>query len=472
MSQSQSELKAAILSVFGESDSESDSETITPLPTPKITTKSTDLDDNDLFESDEEDSAPPPTQKLSRLQKSSSVSSKKRPRQEGSSKSNRHKLQKKDSISKSGNDELQNDSEDEYDSDGEGVRTKEDDAFIDQDDDDLDLLREYENDNADFRDDRPEYSLPKGRGGSGGLLPTQTTPAVKDDPLSQALADMKKKKHQELSEAQKGELAGNVLHRMDEAYNKDKILYEQEQPAVSKLQILPKVRKMLLNKQMQSTLLDYDLLSVLKAWIEPPSKTSLVGLTVRKEIYDILYFLPCHSEHIKRSGIGKTLVSILQHKHETAANKAKIRSIIEKWKRPIFNKSLDMRSMNARERMMHETEDEALHRRSKLLNSARGGLTGASDSQGSLDDLLGTSRQEPTVDAYARVRCPTSNGFMFSSSSVGVGAPSGINILKKKNEDEAGVKGKLEKTLKSLKASSGKKNFRMISAAVTAKDKA
>jgi transcription factor SPN1 len=103
--------------------------------------------------------------------------------------------------------------------------------------------------------------------------------------------------------------------------------------------MLPAVRRLVMVKDMQHTLLEFDLLGVLKVWIEPRDDKSLPSLTVRQAVYDMLQRLPCQADHLKRSGIGKTIVVLRKHKSEIPANKTLLKAVMDKWCRPIFNKS-------------------------------------------------------------------------------------------------------------------------------------
>lgn len=497
MSQTQPELIDAITDLFGDSDSDEDDLPIKSSSTTTSTTLATigrenlydsdneieetkkennlmkkkqsvslnipkHLDDDDLFQSDEEEDNEIKQKKRSRLQKNDSQGNKKM-------KLNQKERNSFNKPKKIGNRSSEGaESSDEYDSETDVKKTREDEAFIDADDDDAELLREYDNENQEFRDDRPQF--PHGRGGSNGLMPNEVAkgPKVEDDPLSQALADMKKKKSKELTEAQKGEIAHDLLHKMDKSFHDDRLLYEQQLPAIYKLKLLPNVKKILLMKQLQTTLLDYDLLSVLKSWIEPIDKTALVGLTIRTGIYEILSILPCQTEHIRRSGIGKTLVSLLKHKMETTENKQKIREIIEKWSRPIFGKSVDARSIDRRHKERLQTVDETHYIRQQAMKqmSPRGSLIREED----ISSLL-SSKIETVNDSSDRVRLPVSNGFLFSAP---VASKLSINSagVKAKKDTEKGKRQELSKSLKQLRSDSGKKTFRILEAAVSGRDKA
>lgn len=496
MSQTQPELIDAITDLFGDSDSDdnddlpqqrkttatvstageglkenlydSDNEENETIPKKLQLNKglkiSKPIDEDNLFQSDEDDDLQQQQQqkKRSRLQKTDSTNSQTKKR--AKSQNTEKKMKKKQKTSE---ENKQAESSDEYDSETDVKKTKEDDEFIDADDDDDELLKEYANDNQDFRDDRPQF--PRGRGGANGLMPSETpkTPKVEDDPLSQALADMKKKKTKELTETQKGEVAHDLLHKMDKAVHDDRLLYEQQLPAIHKLKLLPSVKKILLMKQLQMTLLDYDLLSVLKSWIEPIDKSALVGLDIRSTIYELLSLLPCQTEHVRRSGVGKTLVSLLKHKMETSENKQKIREIIEKWSRPIFGKSIDARALDRRHKERLQTEDEAQYLRQQALKqtSPRSSLTREED----ITSLL-SSKIETATNSSDRVRLPVSNGFSFSAAVPSKMVAPGVLAAKKDNEK--GKRQELSKSLKQLRAESGKKTFRIVQAALNGRDKA
>jgi hypothetical protein len=98
-------------------------------------------------------------------------------------------------------------SEDEYASEGEIERTAEDDKFIDEDDENADLVREYDEQQT-FRDERPE-----------GHKKPRADAEDKDanDPVSQALNAIKGKKELKMTEEQKQTLAQELLFRMDKA---------------------------------------------------------------------------------------------------------------------------------------------------------------------------------------------------------------------------------------------------------------
>lgn len=443
-SQTQPEVTKLISDIFGDSDDDDD---FTPSQQPAPIPIRSNADD-DLFESDEED-APVRKPEMKRLVKSSFVMKpakknkeghkklKKRPKESGEK---RPREVPKETSEKPEASLL--DSSDEYESDADVQRTAEDDAFLDQEDDNADLMEEYNADNQHFHDERPNKPTKR----------AESAPKS-DNPLDQTLHAMKKTKATEISESKKSEVAQSLLFEMDKAAKEDDVLYEQKEPAIRKLQLLPSCQRFITMKQLHNTLLDYDLLGVLRAWIEPRDKQTLPSLPIRTAVYDMLAKLPCQVDHLKRSGIGKTVMALLHHKYETPANKQLLRELVEKWSRPIFNKSSDMRSNVA------------------AINSTPvvvGPSTPRHDRPTSIEDALNTGIRKAESDNRSRVRLPTSNGFRFTVQ------PASTIIPKRKSlEEELGAsKGQIMKRMKMMKSGSGKQDFRAMKADLSGRDKA
>ena len=375
------------------------------------------------------------------------------------------------------------DSGDEYDSEVDVKRTADDDAFIDKEDDNADLLAEYEEDPQHFDDERPEnYKRKKDR---------EETEEVEDsNPLSQTLKSMKRRRSDDLSEIHKTEIAQDLLHKMDRAAKADNQLYLEGKPAVHKLNMLKQVQKLAGVKSLQNTLLDFDILGALRTWIEPKDKSTLPGLTVRVAVYELLKRLPCEKDHLKRSGIGKTLVAIRKHDMETAANKRLLKEIIDKWCRPIFGKSADIRAA--------DSTDRRSLLKSVLGNPAASGSGHKVLSQRILDHDLDlqdddgeensqfnavanpqrryqdqeifnylSTGPEASGESYDRVRVPRSSGFVFA-----VRPESKVDKSAARETALSGSKGNLLKKMKEMKGLNAKKNYRAVSADLTGRTKA
>lgn len=420
-----------------------------------------DFEDTDIFGSDDEDDLSPKPKRL-RLEKGKSKSVKKSENKKKEDKlSTKKKSVKKPEASKmrevtplaKKSDETTkevfgSDSEDSYDSGGEGVRTAADDNFIDQEDENADLVAEYEQDVQHFDDERPDKHRR-----------SKDEDRIDEDesnPLAQTLKGMKKKKSTDLSEQHKNELAEDLLKMMDKAAANDVQLNLTGQPALCKLNMLSKVQRLAGVKSLQMTLLDFDLLGSLKTWIEPRDKNSpLAGLTVRTAVYELLRRLPCQMDHLKRSGIGKALISLRRHEQETPANKRLIKDIIDKWCRPIFGKSADVRSS-----VRDDDPAEASRPRPKPVSDP-----GAAEKR-NFDVAMSGSVAMSSKDSYSRVQCPRNNGFVFK-----VRPESKVDRATVREATLSGTKGELMKRMKSGRGGS-KSNIRAMEVALSGRDKA
>ncbi|KAI3928208.1 hypothetical protein MKW98_023809 [Papaver atlanticum] len=133
------------------------------------------------------------------------------------------------------------------------------------------------------------------------------------------------------------ELGMFVEHRMAEfelAAESDAELNLDKKPAINKLDKLPLLMDVLSKKPLQLEFLDRGVLTLLKNWLEPLPDGSLPNITVRSGILKILtdFRLDLEEfdrrEQLKRSGLGKT-----------AGNRKLAKDLVDKWSRPIFNKS-------------------------------------------------------------------------------------------------------------------------------------
>ena len=75
---------------------------------------------------------------------------------------------------------------------------------------------------------------------------------------------------------------------------------------MAKLQLLPAVKRAISIRDMHYNLLEADVLSRLREWVEPRGVDGSVlpSLTVRTTVYELLMELPCQQDHLKKSGIG------------------------------------------------------------------------------------------------------------------------------------------------------------------------
>lgn len=309
----------------------------------------------------------------------------------------------------------ENDSGDEYDSGEEVKRTRADNDFIAAEDDGLlrSVVNEYDDDNQDFDDDRPGHKKSKGKNSvsrsSNGISKTAS------DPLSMALSANRAPKKADLNEQDKSKLAQSILEKMDLASRKDDECYAQHKPALHKAALLDSVKTLVNMKELQNTLLDYDILSVFKDWIEPKDANNLPSLSVRTAVYEMLWKLPCATDHLKRAApgktpIGTTILALRKHKNETVENKRLLKELMAKWCRPVFSSSIAISNAVARTNM--EIQNVSLKRSKNAAATASANTT----ERGGIDDVL-TGKVNANLEQGLRTRVPQSKGFLFTVDS-------------------------------------------------------
>lgn len=304
------------------------------------------------------------------------------------------------------------DSGDEYDSGQEVVETQDDRDFIDEDDDQLDLRKEYDDDLQDFDDERPDKSSKKKSKPVSQSSSSSYTPKTKDlDPLSQTLNEIRKPKVKALSDAEKDVMVEKLLRKMAQAAELDDECFKRKEPSLHKVQLLPTVQRAVAMKSLHNTLLEKDFLCYLRDWIEPKSSSSLPALSLRTAVYEMLLKLPCMTEHLKRGNdkvpIGYVIVALRKHKMETPENKRLLKEIMDKWSRPIFSKT----DGSAGQILENEEVKTALLRKYSEPQST---TVPTQSNSGNFQSLIsGENNQKKDIDT-SRARAPSSYGYLFT----------------------------------------------------------
>ncbi|EAN31585.1 TFIIS helical bundle-like domain protein [Theileria parva strain Muguga] len=74
----------------------------------------------------------------------------------------------------------------------------------------------------------------------------------------------------------------------------------------------------------------------LASWLAPLSDGSLPNLTVRTKVLEIALQLPFQPSDLRDNDLGRVIVSLWNHPDETDSNRTLIRSIVQKWTRPML----------------------------------------------------------------------------------------------------------------------------------------
>ncbi|KAF8397472.1 hypothetical protein HHK36_016389 [Tetracentron sinense] len=221
--------------------------------------------------------------------------------------------------------------------DQEGVRNVDDDNFID--DTGVDPADRFGSDNeAGYAGDAP-----------------QAEEGEEDDEIKELFKVGKKKKKSEKSAAEIALLVEHLMAELEVTAEEDAELNRQSKPAINKLKKLPLLTEVLSKKQLQLEFLDHGVLTLLKNWLEPLPDGSLPNINIRTAILKILTDFPIdldqydRREQLKKSGLGKVIMFLSRSDEETTSSRKLAKDLVDKWSRPIFNKSTrfeDMRNFD------------------------------------------------------------------------------------------------------------------------------
>ncbi|XP_057976853.1 protein IWS1 homolog 1 [Malania oleifera] len=258
--------------------------------------------------------------------------------------------------------------------DQEGARTMDDDNFID--DSGVDPADRFGSDNE---------------ARSPGPAP-QASEGEEDEEIQQLFKMGKKKKKNEKSAAEIALLVERIMAELEVTAEEDAELNRQSKPAINKLKKLPLLTEVLSKKQLQQEFIDHGVLTLLKNWLEPLPDGSLPNINIRAAILKILTDFPIdleqfdRREQLKKSGLGKVIMFLSKSDEETTSNRKLAKDLVDKWSRPIFNKSTRFEDMR-------NFDDERVPFRRPSVKKPVNKAAGLSSRDDDLD--LGQFSQEP-----------------------------------------------------------------------------
>ncbi|RCV24634.1 hypothetical protein SETIT_5G101600v2 [Setaria italica] len=217
--------------------------------------------------------------------------------------------------------------------DQEGVRTVDDDNFID--DTGVDPADRYGSDNE--RHSPGRYA--------------QAEEGEEDDEIERLFKGNNKKKKNDRPRADIGLIVEQFIAEFEVAAEEDANLNRQSKPAINKLVKLPLLIDVLSKKNLQQEFLDHGVLTLLKNWLEPLPDGSMPNMNIRSAVLKLLADFPIdleqhdRREQLKKSGLGKVIMFLSKSDEETTANRKLAKELVDKWSRPIFNKSTRFEDM-------------------------------------------------------------------------------------------------------------------------------
>lgn len=120
---------------------------------------------------------------------------------------------------------------------------------------------------------------------------------------------------------------------------------KQGKPGIAKLRILDKVITKLKNPAFAELFLDNDGLNIINKFISRLPDGSWPLSNVRTKILILINGLPCNTDHMRSSELGRTLAILQGSRKELPENKKLIQLIKDKWARIICNINVEYTSL-------------------------------------------------------------------------------------------------------------------------------
>lgn len=185
-------------------------------------------------------------------------------------------------------------------------------------------------------------------------------------------------------------------------------------------------------RALRQTLLDYDALDLVREWLQPAADGTAPSLMIRRGLLSAMKDMPAQPEHLKRSGVGRTVMKMANNKAETAENRRAARRLVETWARPVVGKVGDLKHLESATAARLQRPD--IDGRVQRVDLAKDDANEIFEKEGEL------SRDRP------RVRVPHFGGFDFTIRPSATADPA---RSKKKAPAEAGsAKERLHKRTK------------------------
>lgn len=127
-----------------------------------------------------------------------------------------------------------------------------------------------------------------------------------------------------------------IKTKLTECVEQDNTNNKNGKPATMKLENIDFFVQTLLNKKYQETLLDEQILSVVKMWLEPLPDKSLPNIIIRKKLLETLKVLNVEKSHLLDSGVGTIIHFYSINPKENLEVKKLALEIIHKWTSRIF----------------------------------------------------------------------------------------------------------------------------------------
>lgn len=168
-------------------------------------------------------------------------------------------------------------------------------------------------------------------------------------------------------------VACQAIERMKVCAEDDRNLNEQGMIATNKLKYVSDVENLAMRAGALNVMLRNDLLTAIRAWLEPLPDKSIPNARIRNAMYNILEQMGSgiNVSSLRESGIGRVVMALSKHPRETAHNRDRLSRIINSWSRLIFdlNELDDAFSKEERQKRDIALQPRNVKRRRAMLDS-------------------------------------------------------------------------------------------------------
>ncbi|KAJ3444539.1 protein iws1 [Anaeramoeba flamelloides] len=156
---------------------------------------------------------------------------------------------------------------------------------------------------------------------------------------------------------------------MDDAYRQDVQFSHDNQPAIARLQLLPRLFDAIKMIHLQESFLDQGIIGELKRWLEPLPNGARPNNSLKLRCLEIVEQLEIGDYDLVKSGIGKVVRKLSHSKRETQQIKTIASRLVNTWFRQIL-------ALSSNYRDFQPTNPESLNEKktssSKQLQNKRG----------------------------------------------------------------------------------------------------
>jgi len=149
----------------------------------------------------------------------------------------------------------------------------------------------------------------------------------------------RKKQDEEILDRFADDEVVRLRDRMGQAADDDSNSNRAEQPATSKLKMLPEVLDTLQKLSLQQSIFDNNLLLGVRQWLEPLPDKSLPALNIQNAFFELLPKMDIDTNTLKESGLGRIVLFYTRCKRVTPPIKRAAEHLVDVWSRPIIKRS-------------------------------------------------------------------------------------------------------------------------------------